>query len=360
MFPSPRDPIMRSSLYSVSPPHRSVIFLAPVASCPSSLLPVRSMALRNITGHYEDRGLHIDMRQSGSDIVARYYGVSHRGVLRHGILTLPTLVDSKGTVLENGDIRFVGGAYWVKCDKVPSLSDDPLAASHPVSSGPNSPKASHLLDAATEFGSGPPGPVALRPAVCTASDPAPGAGAARTLWSRDAPAAHACLAADRHIEAIRGLGNDLVRVAAEAIDEISSRGRGYPTRRSNPLAAFRPSGLTADVDTPASGRGPRSRMLSMDTPQQADQTLLKSEALLQEMVALLGEEPSGIVGQDLHMPMLLRGRARNMALNETCTPIAGRALQKSEELIKDLMGLDTFAEEAEDDNRASFGSSLSV
>lgn len=89
--------------------------------------------------------------------------------------------------------------------------------------------------------------------------------------------------------------------------------------------------------------------MSIDTPTHADQALAKSEALLQQMADLLEEAPPAAVrwGSQTQTP------SRRESLTESTTPIARRALEKSESLLEELLKLDTFAEEDEDSFRSN-------
>lgn len=389
---------MFSPLDAVCGAYRPFTFAIPIATCMSRSLPVQLLASQkvssvlphsthslrpglhaavkevraDISGHYEDRGLQIDVRQSGEIIVARYYGCSHTGILRNGVLTLPTLVDSHGTVLPSGHIKFAGGAQWIKCEKTLRTEQRPQEVNErgrgSLSSMAGGPQSDAFMVARRRPSYRPALPMHrfgswIGTSSSGAPDCAPVAGIADVLWARESPATKACLAADRHVEAIRALGNALVQAAVEAIDEIDSRGCSPEISSLNSDSAapmvdhavrrLRPRALTVDSDTLASEKGFPASELSVDTPHCADRALMKSEALLQQMATLLDEEPFDRLGQDSQLKPSSQRRARSRTLSETCTPIAGRALQKSEKLLNEMFDLAMFSEE---DGGDSFGS----
>lgn len=307
----------------------------------------------DISGHYEDRGLHMDVQQYGDLVVARYYGCSHSGILRHGVLTLPTLVDSRGIVLPGGHIKFAGGAHWIKSEKVQQkqqkLQEVDGWRRGLFSSTVSGPRPDALL--AAQFN-----PIG-RPDLPSVAD------IASMRCARQTAATKACF--ERHLEAIRGLGDALVRAAVEAIDDIGSRDcsptdRSMDSGISEPIvddtavqfAASRSCSATSNADM-ASDEGFPALRMGDDTPHCADKALRKSEALLQEMAFLLDEDVSDLLGKDSRFPPSLRKRARSRLISEGCTPIAGRALEKAEQLLNDMADMDMFSEEDGSDDSSS-------
>lgn len=239
----------------------------------------------DLAGHYDDRGLHIDVVQEGPDVEVRYYGVVHTGTIRHDVLMVPSLIDSQGSVLDNGDITFASGPYWRKHHQA---------------------GADALLNAAPPDHSAGAGSFRLDPVASRAS-------------------AVAAAVAASHIDEMR-------KIMDSIFDDLDGLGHEMDQLDSG-LSTLAPSSRATSASRCSVGDPEEMGEESEDASDVAsagpelDRALSRSESLIEEFAALLGK------GDDC--AVLLSSRGDLASASSSSDPLQ-RALDLSERILEDL------------------------
>lgn len=166
--------------------------------------------------------------------------------------------------------------------------------------------------------------------------------ASEVASSKRSPMVRPCRFVDVHVELV-----------PHALHAKFGTGGGKAPRPASPpkrLAQLRPALLSADFDSSSStgqqtGKSAKSvgfvspTLTPIATPLMADRALAKSELLMQQMAALLEDDVDEASHDIVAKDAVTEGPWEHIALF-TATPIAGRALEKSEVLLKELLQIE--------------------